>query len=188
MPLIVPLNSVNKNYLFKLGWTRTMIDRLLGEPDRKITLANRKRTPRSDERPECHYDIARVVAAMESSAFQEWLQRLDRRRSRELARIDNAVPSEKSDQRAFWITRNVPDPPTNVGGIFDQEDTCTIHRHAFQSLSKRDRSIVKRLLDTGLSQREVADRSGISQQTVSLVKRRFLASINLKSVAANPCI
>jgi hypothetical protein len=51
-------SSVNKKYLLARGWTRTAIKRILGEPDRRLTLKRRRK-----DRPECRYDLARVLAA-----------------------------------------------------------------------------------------------------------------------------
>jgi len=50
-------SSVNKKYLLARGWTRTAIKRILGEPDRRLRFKYRK------DRPECRYDLARVLAA-----------------------------------------------------------------------------------------------------------------------------
>jgi hypothetical protein len=50
--------SVNKAFLLERGWTRTAIKRILGEPDSRIA-----RRDRPKDRPECRYDVARVLAA-----------------------------------------------------------------------------------------------------------------------------
>jgi hypothetical protein len=63
--LLLDYGSVNKAFLLKRGWTRTAIKRILGEPDRRITMrAHRK------DRPECRYDVRRVLAAEEAGKIR----------------------------------------------------------------------------------------------------------------------
>lgn len=50
--------SVNKAFLLRRGWTRTAIKRLLGEPDRRLVMRRFRK-----DRPECRYDMTRVLAA-----------------------------------------------------------------------------------------------------------------------------
>ncbi len=50
--------SVNQTFLLRRGWTRTAIKRILGQPDRRIAMRLFRR-----DRPECRYDMARVLAA-----------------------------------------------------------------------------------------------------------------------------
>ncbi len=56
--------SVNTKFLLKRGWTRTAIRKILGEPDRRIPMLQRP------DRPECRYDVQRVLAAEASGAVR----------------------------------------------------------------------------------------------------------------------
>src|SRR5690242_7174637 len=64
-PSLQGYGSVNKALLLQRGWTRTAIKRILGEPDRRITLRRRRK-----DRPECLYDVARVQAAEEAGVIR----------------------------------------------------------------------------------------------------------------------
>jgi len=126
-----------------------MIDRLLGEPDRKIVLRSSWDTPRSASRPECVYEESRVRLAEESPEFQAWSRRLKKRR---------AGPNVRPWP---WIDRS--------------RKCCELR--AYGDLSRRDKRIVRLLFDKVLPQREVARRVGVSQQTVSLIRLKFLAAL-----------
>jgi hypothetical protein len=56
--LMMEYGSVNKKFLLNRGWTRTAITRILGEPDRRLPMRKFRH-----DRPECRYDVARVLAA-----------------------------------------------------------------------------------------------------------------------------
>lgn len=45
--------SVNKNWLLGRGWTKTMIARFLGAPDRAIQLRSNLEHGLPEDRPEC---------------------------------------------------------------------------------------------------------------------------------------
>jgi hypothetical protein len=59
------IGRVNKAFLLKRGWTRTAITRLLGKPDSKIVRWNRWK-----DRPECFFDMQRVLQAEEVGAIR----------------------------------------------------------------------------------------------------------------------
>lgn len=57
--------SVNKLFLLRRGWTRTSIKRILGKPDRLLV-----RKEFRQDRPECRYEMARVVEAERSGKIR----------------------------------------------------------------------------------------------------------------------
>jgi hypothetical protein len=63
--LLLEYGPVNKAFLLNRGWTRTAIKRVLGEPDRRILMRNRPK-----DRPECRYDMTRVLAAEEAGPIR----------------------------------------------------------------------------------------------------------------------
>lgn len=63
--LLLEYGAVNKAFLLKRGWTRTAIKRVLGEPDRRIVMRHRRK-----DRPECRYDMTRVLAAEDAGPIR----------------------------------------------------------------------------------------------------------------------
>lgn len=79
--------SVNRAWLLKRGWTRSMIRRFLGEPDRRI--------PRRENhsRPECRYEMQRVREAEARPDFWWAPLRLGRRVGRP-RKLQREIPAE----------------------------------------------------------------------------------------------
>ena len=136
--------SVNKRWLLRSGWTRTMIRRLLGPPDRTVS---RKRNP---SRPECRYNLQRVDSVMASKAYRDWAARRDA--------WNRARRASRPKRRPFPTFEHGIPPP---------------FRTVYWAFSKRDRLILRLLLVGGLRQAEAARKIGVSQQTVSRTKRLF---------------
>ena len=74
--LLDQANSVNRAYLLNRGWTRSMIRRFLGAPDRTIPLRI------NHSRPECRYEMRRVFEAESRADFCAELSALAPKRKR----------------------------------------------------------------------------------------------------------
>ncbi len=161
-------NEANKNWLFLRGWTKTMIRRFLGAPDRISVLRLRRSQIRRKDRPECLYSMRRVLDAEYTPEFLAWKARLDRIRERAESRSDDLrIESKPRYGRPLcgWETE-IPD----------------YARAAYEALSDRDKRIIVLLFRRGKRQREVAGEIQVSQQTVSLVKTLFVAQCKVPSI------
>jgi hypothetical protein len=155
--------EANKSWLEGHGWTKTMIRKLLGSPDRTRQRSSRPNAIRWSTRPENLYSMQRVIDVENSAEFRAWQARLDRRRKR---------AADKADGLHFEIAPRLGRP------ILGWEAGVPRYaRNAYNALSDRDKQIVVLILQHGKRQGEVASTIGVSQQTVSLVKTLFCRSV-----------
>jgi hypothetical protein len=108
-----------KKELIARGWTLTAIDRVLGEPDRRLAVRAVKHAVRKD-RPECRYDIARVLAA--EAAGNTRIRK--KRRSEDAADFARCVNPALSMIKSYVNepkNANWCDDPTTAYNPFDSE-------------------------------------------------------------------
>jgi len=162
-----PRGDVNKNWLFLRGWTKAMIRKFLGPPNSTRAFRTQRNQILRKDRPECLYSYARVSDAESTPEFRAWKIRLERMRERRELRADGLPDRQPARNRRVVFEEAIPRKYWDLYG----------------ALSARDQSIITMTLVDGVRQRTVAKRNRVSQQTVSLVKKRFLGSLPKKNIS-----
>lgn len=169
-------NTANKVYLMKSrGWTRAAIKRFLGDPDFRLSGAQRSlmvagvpfhASGLRCDRPECCYSMERVLEAEGSPAYMEWKDRKRRQ-------FRHGPPKTAREKRA--LLADTIDVFVD-GGLLQMTGhgaPSWVH-NALRRMSRRDQRVLNLLLARGWTQAAVGRRVGLCQQTISRIRSRFL--------------